>query len=81
MGYLSEVERKQRLIDVFNGFTFEYTRDFSDEILVHTPNDYSDSELLSAVSQLIWFFMLNTHTKLRDFSGFDNINFKIINNE
>lgn len=77
MNYLSEVERKQRLIDDFGGFTFEYTRDLSGEVLVHTPTEYTNEMLCVAVSQLIGMFMLTTHNKLNGFSGFDSIKFKI----
>ena len=77
MRYLTQVERKQRMVDDFNGFTFEYTRDLSGDILVHTPEEYTESMLCASVSNLISMFMLTTHNKLDVFSGFNNINFKI----
>jgi hypothetical protein len=77
MNYLTEVERKQRVMDDFDGFTFEYTRDLSGDVLIHTPKEYTNEMLCVAVSQLIGMFMLTTHNKLNGFSGFGNVNFKI----
>jgi len=77
MNYLTDVERKQRVIDDFNGFTFEYTRDLSGEVLIHPPTEYTNEMLCVAVTQLIGMFMLTTHNKLNGFSGFDSIKFKI----
>ena len=77
MDYLTEVEKKQRVMDDFDGFTFEYTRDLSGEVLIHPPKDYTNEMLCVAVSQLIGMFMLTTHNKLNGFSGFENVNFKI----
>ena len=77
MKYLSEVERKQRSIDIHNGFTFEYTVDLSGDVLVYPPHDYTNEILCVAISQFIGMFMLTTYNKLNGFSGFDNINFKI----
>jgi hypothetical protein len=78
MSYLSEVERKQRLMDIHNGFTFEHTTDLSGEILIHPPQEYTEEELCVAVSQFISMFMLSTFNKLNGFDGFENINFKIV---
>jgi|688.fasta_scaffold2446639_2 hypothetical protein len=77
MKYLTEVERKQRVLDDFNGFTFEYTTDLSSEVLIHPPSEYTNEALCVAVSQLIGMFMSTTYNKLNGFSGFDNIKFKI----
>ena len=77
MNYLTEVERKQRIIGDFDGFTFEYTRDLSGDILVYPPKDYTNEMLCVAVSQLIGVFMLTTYNKLNGFSGLNSINFKI----
>jgi hypothetical protein len=80
MGYLSEVERKQKLMDVFNGFTFEYTRDLSGDILIHAPNKYTEEDLSLAVAQLTSIFMITTYSKLNEFGGFGDINFKMVKN-
>lgn len=77
MKYLTEVERKQRSMDIHNGFTFEYTTDLSGEVLIHPPDDYTKEMLCVAISQFISMFMVTTFDKLKEFSGFDNINFKI----
>jgi hypothetical protein len=77
MKYLTEVERKQRVLDEFNGFTFEYTTDLSNEVLIYPPTEYTNEMLCVAISQLIGMFMSTTHDKLNGFSGFDNIKFKI----
>ena len=77
MKYLTEVERKQRVLDEFNGFTFEYTTDLSGEVLIYPPTEYTNEMLCVAVSQLIGMFMLTTHNKLNGFLGFDSIKFKI----
>ena len=81
MQMLSEVEKKQRTIGIYNDFTFEYTVDLSGDILVYPPFEYSESELCSSISQLICMFMITTFPKLDSFIGIHNINFKIIKHE
>lgn len=78
MSYLTEVERKQRVMDIQNGFTFEYTVDLSGDILIYPPDEYTEEMLCVAVSQFTWMFMVTTFNKLNEFNGFDNINFKIV---
>ena len=80
MKHLTELERKQRAIDIFNGFTFEYTVDLSNEIYVHPPLNYNDEELCLAISEFIGNFVVTTFEKLNGFVGFGNIKFKIIKN-
>lgn len=78
MNYLNEVEKKQRAIDIHNGFTFEYTVDLSGEVLIYPPNEYSDEELCVGITKFIGVFMVTTFEKLNDFSGFGNIKYKIV---
>lgn len=78
MSYLSEVERKQRSMDIQNGFTFEYTVDLSGEVLIHPPYEYTQEDLCLAVTQFIGVFVTTTLNKLNGFSGFGNVNFKIV---
>jgi len=80
MKYLTEVERKQRSMDIFNGFTFEYTVDLSDEIYIHPPINHTEEELCSAITQFVGMFMVTTYGKLNGFNGLDNVKFKIIKN-
>jgi hypothetical protein len=78
MNYLSEVERKQRSIDIQNGFTFEHTIDLSGDVLIHPPYEYTQEELCVAVSQFIGIFATTTLNRLDSFSGFESVNFKIV---
>lgn len=78
MKYMNETERKQVVMDSFNDFTFQYVTDLSGDILVYPPNDYSEESLSLAIAQLISAFMTQTYPRLNGFSGFGNINFKII---
>lgn len=78
MNYLNEVEKKQRAIDIHNGFTFEYTVDLSGEVLIYPPNEYNDEELCVGITKFIGVFMVTTFEKLNDFSGFGNIKYKIV---
>ena len=78
MNYLTEVERKQRSIDIHNDFTFEYTVDLSGEVLIHTPCEYTEEMLCVAVTEFMGIFMATTFNKLDGFIGFGNINFKIV---
>jgi hypothetical protein len=80
MNYLSEVERKQRSIDIHNGFTFEHTVDLSGEVLIYPPNEYNDEMLCVAITQFIGMFMVTTFEKLNGFSGFNSVKYKIIKN-
>lgn len=80
MSYLSEVERKQRVIDTYNGFTFEHTVDLSGEVLIRPPNEYNDEMLCVAITQFIGMFMVTTFEKLNGFSGFGSVKYKIIKN-
>ena len=76
--FLSEVERKQRTMDVFNGFTFEYTVDLSGEVLIHPSGDYTEEMLCEAITQFIGMFMVTTFEKLNGFSGFGSVKYKIV---
>jgi hypothetical protein len=76
--YLNETERKQRLINIYNGFTFEHTADLSGEVIIHPPNEYTEEMLSIAITQFIGMFMVTTFEKLNGFSGFGNINYKIM---
>jgi hypothetical protein len=78
MKYLSEVERKQRSMDIHNGFTFEYTVDLSDEVIIHPSGDYTEEMLCVAITQFIGMFMVTTFERLNGFSGFGSVNYKIV---
>jgi hypothetical protein len=78
MSYLTEVERKQRRMDIFNDVTFEYTRDLSGEVLVHLPMEYNEESLSKAITMFIGMFMIETYEKLNGFSGFDSVKYNFI---
>jgi len=77
MKYLTEVERKQRIIDIYNGFTFESTVDLSGTVIIHPPIEYNNNELSLAVSQFIGSFAISTLPRLKSFNGFHIVKYDI----
>lgn len=77
MGFLNETERKQRVFNIYNDFTFEYTVDLSDVVIIHPPKGYTDIELSEAITLFIGMFCVTTLHKLNGFSGFDVIKYVI----
>lgn len=74
--YLTDLERRQRLFDIFNGLTFEYTRDLSGNIIIHTKDkDYSINDINTAKNEFINNFLVNTQPKLDNIIDINNLKF------
>lgn len=75
----NKILEKQRLIEFIGEFTFEYTKDLSGDVLIHTPKIYDENELSKAVTQFIGLYSLTILKTVNRFNGFDKVNY-IINN-
>jgi hypothetical protein len=74
--YLNIVEIKQRLFDVFNGLTFEYTRDLSGEVIIHVGlKNISINDIKKAKEEFINHFNENIQPYLEEIVNIYNINY------
>ena len=77
MKFMSDVERKQRVFDIYNGFTFEYSVDLSGITIIHPPKEYTEIDLSLAITEFIGMFCITTLDILNNFSGFKGIKYVI----